>query len=330
MSERSPIIITGADRSGTTLLYSILASHSDVSMVRRTNLWRWFYGSCGDLADEDNLEHCLELLMRYPRIAVLKPDLDEIRSAFRERPPLYGELFSIMHEQEAARRGRRRWGNKSLHNEHHAAEIFRELPDVRMIQLVRDPRDRYSSISRRYDDTRVGVGSAMGRWVASVRAGRANMERYGTDRYQVVRYETLARDPEATVRELCEFLQLPYESEMLEMRGVSDAADDSGNSSFEAIAPGQISTRSIGRFRQVLSPSTVGRIQVLGGRLMDQHDYGKDNVSLTGKEAVRFWMFEVPVTAVRSLAVRAQRAGSRRRRRPPQHRLVTAEASTEQ
>ncbi len=327
MSESSPIILTGSDRSGTTLLYSILASHSDVSMVRRTNLWRWFYGSCGDLAEPGNLERCLDLMLRYPRLAALEPDPSQITAAFSERPQVYGELFSLMHEQSAARRGRVRWGDKSLHTEHHAAEIFAELPDAKMVQLVRDPRDRYSSISRRFDENRIGVGSAMGRWLASVRAGQANAKRYGPDRYRIVRYETLANHPESTVRELCDFLHLQFEPAMLEMRGVRDAADDSGNSSFEEIAPGHISTRSIGRFREVLDASTIGTIQVLGGRWMDLHDYAKVEVPLSGSDKVRFWTGDVPSATLRSIVARIKRARSERTRHPPAHRLVTPGAT---
>ncbi|MGH9260048.1 MAG: sulfotransferase, partial [Acidimicrobiales bacterium] len=52
----APLFIAGPDRSGTTLMYALLASHPDVSMVRRTNMWRYFHGRYGDLAEPANLE----------------------------------------------------------------------------------------------------------------------------------------------------------------------------------------------------------------------------------------------------------------------------------
>ena len=50
--DNQPIFIAGPDRSGTTLLYALLASHPNISMVRRTNFWRWFYGRYGDLSNK--------------------------------------------------------------------------------------------------------------------------------------------------------------------------------------------------------------------------------------------------------------------------------------
>jgi len=65
---RGPIFIAGADRSGTTLLYALLASHPSISMVRRTNMWRYFDRRYGDLGDPANLDRCLNDMLRYRRM----------------------------------------------------------------------------------------------------------------------------------------------------------------------------------------------------------------------------------------------------------------------
>jgi hypothetical protein len=325
VTETGPIILTGADRSGTTLLYALLASHSQISMVRRTNMWRWFYGKYGDLSVPDNLDACLDTMMRYERLRVLNPDPGQIRTAFGSRPPTYGQLFAVMHEQQAARRGRRRWADKSLHTEHHAGEIFSELPESRILHMVRDPRDRYASIVRRYESdgkSAKGIGAAMGRWRASVRAGAANAAEFGDDRYLIVRYETLATSPEETVRAVCEFVGEPFEPTMLEMKGVPDGADYSGNSSFESIGPGEISTRSIGRFRRTLDAKTVALIEAIAGHWMTAHDYATTPRNLTGTDAIRFWGAELPIEAIRTMGwlVNDRYRGERKRPVPP-HRL---------
>jgi hypothetical protein len=325
MSGSGPIIITGADRSGTTLLYALLASHSQISMVRRTNMWRWFYGQYGDLAEPANLDECLATMMRYTRLGVLQPDPDAIRSAFRLRPPTYGQLFAVMHEQHATRRGRRRWGDKSLHTEHYAAQIFSELPDARILHMVRDPRDRYASILRRYESDgkpAKGVAAAMGRWRASVRAGQRNLADYGEARYTIVRYETLATSPEATMRRLCDFIGEPYEPEMLEMRGIPDVSDYSGNSSFDPLGPGEISTRSIGRFRRTLDARTIALIDSIAGRQMNVCDYAASPTRLSASDRARLWGAELPVEAIRTLGwLVTNRFGAERSRTVPAHRL---------
>jgi hypothetical protein len=324
MSPTRPIIITGPDRSGTTLLYALLASHPRISMVRRTNLWRWFFGRYGDLSQPANLNACLDTMLRYPRLSALAPDMARLRSDFLAGESSYGRLFDLFHAQHAERRGRARWGDKSLHTEYYADRIIAELPEVRMLHLVRDPRDRYASILRRYQDRDKGIGAAMGRWLASIRQGRRNLTSYGAN-YRLVRYESLAQDPEASIRGICEFLEEEYDPTMLTLGGVSDHDDWSGNSSFEQFDPGVISTRSIGRYRSVLAPSDVAFIQACAGEPMREHAYRLEALQMSMLDRGRFFAVDLPLKAARLLGWLAMDHRSRAAGAGvPSHRLTTS------
>ena len=323
MTATGPILVTGADRSGTTLLYALLASHPDISMVRRTNMWRWFDQRYGDLAAPGNLDRCLDTMLRYARLQVLEPDIERIRSEFVTGEPTYGRLFDLFHRQHADRRGRRRWADKSLHTEYYADRVFSELPMAKMIHLVRDPRDRYASIIRRYDEGIKGAGAATGRWLLSVRAGHRNLGRY-PDRYMMVRYETLAREPEPTLREICSFLDEDYDAAMLTMDGIADREDWSGNSSFGHLEPGVISTRPIGRYRSVLSMRDIAFIQSCTGRHMTQLGYELDHVQLTGRDRAAYYAIELPLRWSRLAGWTAlRRITERRDGGVPDHRLTS-------
>ena len=54
-----PIFIGGVERSGTSLLYALLASHPNIAMTRRTNMWPYFYKLYGNLAKPENLDRLL-------------------------------------------------------------------------------------------------------------------------------------------------------------------------------------------------------------------------------------------------------------------------------
>ena len=112
-----PIFVAGLERSGTSLLYALLASHPRIAMTRRTNLWTHFYGQYGELGDPANLDRCIDVLLRYKRIVKLEPDEVRLRRDFAQGPPTYGRLFALLEEQHAQRLGRPRWGDKSLHTE---------------------------------------------------------------------------------------------------------------------------------------------------------------------------------------------------------------------
>lgn len=320
-----PILITGADRSGTSLMYALLGSHPDVAMIRRSNLWRWFDGAFGPLSDPANFERCLEQILRYRRLDVLSPDPERIRREFADGEPTYGALFALLFRHDAERRGRTRWGDKSLHTEHHADRVFAEWPQARMIHLIRDPRDRHASVTSRHPDRTKGIGAITGRWLASVERAAVNTASF-PGRYLTVRYETLAECPVETLHDVCRFLDLDYTDVMLTMRDVDEQSRHGGNSSFGTLEPGVISTRSIGRFQQVLAPTTIALIERLTRDGMARFDYPPSSPTLAAADRLRFRTIDLPLARARVAAWRL--AGARREagRGVPGHRLADTDA----
>jgi sulfotransferase family protein len=295
-----PVFVAGPDRSGTTLMFALLASHPDISMVRRTNMFRYFYERYGDLSRPENLDRCLQDMTRYRRMRHLQPDADRIRREFLDGPPTYGRLFALFHAHHAERAGRPRWGDKSLHTEHHADEVFTAFPDARVVHMVRDPRDRYASVRKRHGADLSRVGAATARWLMSTRAGSRNAARY-PDRYLLVRYEDLVREPEATTRRVCDHIGVRFTPEMLTMDGAPSHRDTGGNSSFGDLEPGAISVRAVGRFRNVLAPGDLTFIDIFAGRALARLGYERARGDLRAAQRVRFVAWELPVGAARML-----------------------------
>ncbi len=295
----SPIFIAGPDRSGTTLLFALLASHPNISMVRRTNMWRYFYGRYGDLSQPDNFGRCLRDMLRYNRIQnFLRPDPERTRREFWQGEPSYGRLFVLFHEHNAERLGKVRWGDKSLHTEHYADQVITEFSTAKIIHMVRDPRDRYASVRKRHGKDNPRLGGATGRWLFSMKTAEHNLRRY-PDNYMIVKFEELASSPEETLRKVCDFIGEKYSPEMLSMKGASDHRDSGGNSSFDQIEPGKISTSPIGRFRSVLSNSELAFIQMFTGKIAKHLGYRFEDVKLSPREKLKFYLEVMPVGLIR-------------------------------
>ena len=296
MTSQGPVFVGGLDRTGTSLMYALLASHPSVAMTRRTNWWTYFHERFGDLAQDENLDRLLDTMLRYRRHRKLEPDGERLRREFRAGDPAYSRLFALLESHHAERLGRPRWGDKSLHTERYADVVFGEFPDAHLIHMVRDPRDRYSSVLKRWKQVRGGVGAGTAAWLASVRLGERNVERF-PERYRLVRYEDLAQQPEATMRAICSFIGEPFVPEILEMRG-ADTFREVGNSSYGEIPEGTISTKSIGRYRAVMRPEEIAFVEGRAGREMRAHGYDLDDPAVN---RLRYAAWDYPANLAKLL-----------------------------
>jgi hypothetical protein len=239
-------------------------------------------------------------MLRYNRMKHLNPNPDRIRAEFWQGEPTYGRLFSLFHEHYAEHVGKPRWGDKSLHTEHYVDRVMAEFPNAKIIHMARDPRDRYASVRKRHGKDRQRVGASTGRYLHSMRMAVRNQKRY-PDNYMIVQYEHLATKPEQTLRKICSFINEEFTPVMLGMGGASEYRDSGGNSSFDAIAPGVISTKSIGRYRQVISNHEIAFIQIFAGRVMESLGYAKEPVQLSLRERLEFYAVVMPVNLARML-----------------------------
>ena len=277
-----PIYVGGAGRSGKTLMRWLLSSHSRLAVSRRADMWPRFYARYGNLAHPDNLERCLRAMLARPQVAALVTDPERIHGDFALGSPSYDRLFALVQEQYAARCGKPRWGDQSGLIERFAEPVLAAHPDARILHLIRDPRDRHEAVAARGGPLRPGAAArSAASWHRSARFARRNAARW-PDNYRVVRYETLVRRPEETMREVCGFLGEDYEPAMLRLEAARrydhERTGDGGS---------PISTAYIGRHRGRISPSDLFLIQSVAGRAMDDFGYAVDPMPLGLAELAR-------------------------------------------
>jgi len=296
-----PVFIAGPERSGTSLIYALLASHPNLAMSRRTNMWTHYYNQYGDLSDPDNFERCLMMMMRYKRLIKLNPDPDRIRQEFWQGETTYGRLFSLLEQHFAEQLGKPRWGDKSLNTERYTDEIIRSYPNARIIHMIRDPRDRYASSLTRWKVSRGGIGAGTGIWLNTISMAERYQKKY-PNHYKTVRYEDLTADPEKVLQEICSFIGEPYSEEMLSMEGAKDFREKGGNSSYKQRKPGRITTSSIGKFRSVLTKYQVAFLQLFSKSTLLKNGYPLEQTKFSLIDWLRFIVFEFPLNLARMIA----------------------------
>ncbi|HEX6230469.1 MAG TPA: sulfotransferase, partial [Actinomycetota bacterium] len=322
-----PVFIGGLDRSGKTTMRAFLASHSNISIPAvGSNMETYFYGRFGDLARPGNLEACLDAMLRYKHVRFLDPDPERIRREFRAGPHTYQRLFSLFLIHHAEREGKPRWGAQTGLIERYADQLFEAYRGVKVIHMVRDPRDRYEASLALWPDGRGRAGGATARWRYSVRLAERNLRRYPDD-YAVVRFEDLVTRPEEVLRRVCAFLGEAFVPEMLAMPGAPKHRDLLAAGSGRASGDGPLSSAFIGRFRGTVPPREIAFIQLHAGRLMRAHGYRSDPLGLSASEWARFAVIDWPNQLCRMLAWRTVEALQQRfptivRRRPGARMIV--------
>jgi len=291
---RGPIYLAGIERSGTSLMYALLASHPNIAMTRRTNLWTYFNNQYGDLNKAENLERCLSVMSQYKRLRAIKIDTERIHRELDQGEKSYARLFSLIEGHFAEVQGKSRWGDKSLNTERYMDDIFAVFSNARIIHMMRDPRDRYASAKTRWTDMkgRVGAGTAM--WLESVKLARRGQQRFPRQ-YLVVRYEDLVAQPEQMLHKVCEFLGEEYVPEMLTMMGAPTHRNKGSNSSYGKREVGAISTDSIARYRQVLSQQEIKYMQDFCRDGMLEFGYALDDIRFSARDWISYlfvdWSF---------------------------------------
>jgi hypothetical protein len=259
----SPIFVTGAGRSGKTLLRWLLSSHSRIALARRTDLWARFDGRFGDLGRRRGLQRCLRALAARKQVAALGVDLDRVRAEFGCGEATYGRLFALVLAEHARAAGKVRWGEQSEDAERCAEAILAAFPGARLLHVVRDPRDRYAATVERDGRRPGGVLRSAGTWRASVAIARRNL-RCHPGACLVVRYEDLVARPAPTLAEVCAFVGEEFEPVMLRAGGVRRYDRECARSG----AGGVVSGAYVGAYRAALPRREVALLHALVGREM--------------------------------------------------------------
>jgi hypothetical protein len=134
--------------------------------------------------------------------------------------------------------------------------------------------------------------------LASTHVAERNLQKYPNN-YILLRYETLASAPEETLQKVCDFIGEEYSPQMLGMDAVPEMKERGGNSSYGTFEPAAISTRSIGRYRDVLSDAEIRFIQTIARREMDRYGYESAPIHLSPSGQVSFFMAMLPVNSLR-------------------------------
>ncbi len=217
----SRLFLVGCPRSGTTLLQSLLAAHSQMISFPESHFYTRMISSRFPLRQlglasrrsRANFLHFLDLIER----ADMRHYLPRVAVSTRQ----YSRAFIAVLDAVARQQNKRAWLEKTPRHLDHIDAIRAFVPEVKFIHLVRNGEDVIASLyevvnehPERWPSISAGdVDSCINRWVQSIELSRRYV---GTPDHVIVRYEHLVAAPDQVTQQLCQFIGVPFEPSMLE------------------------------------------------------------------------------------------------------------------
>jgi hypothetical protein len=215
MTER-PIFVVGFQRSGTTLLQSLLGAHPRIAAPPEVHFFFRIYGLrdyWGDLHDDDNAKRVVQELVNAPFGMLDGCGFDDqaLTRTFLGTDRSYGALLRTLLDDFAARQGKPRWSEKTP--QQRPALIWSVVPDAQVVHIVRDPREVVASAVRAWphDTPPWAIAERLGGFT---RAAREDGVAAPDDSYLLVHYEDLAMSPESVLGDVCAFLGEEFDERM--------------------------------------------------------------------------------------------------------------------
>jgi Sulfotransferase family len=221
MTEPAPFFIVASARSGTTMLRIILNRHSRVAVPPESRFITELWEGSTQVVPGDFLQR----LSRHPRFASWDLPIDAVRDELGTTTPVsYQDAISAAYRAYARSKGKDRWGDKTPRYVEHIPFLADLFQSSRFVHIVRDGRD----VALSYADVTFGpktVAKSAHLWERRVSAGLRDGRALGPDRYLELRYEDLVEDPEAQLKQLCDFIEITFEPAMLDGGGQDDVLD---------------------------------------------------------------------------------------------------------
>ena len=320
------IFVTGASRSGTTMLARMLGSHA---AIRTFDELHYF----GALWDPQGAPVPLPVneLARLAAILVARhrrglwcgtPSAEERSWAETLVAALPAEdgnaagLFAAVMRTLAADDGKTTGCEQTPRNIFYAKRLLELYPSARIVHIVRDPRAVLASQKNRWKLRQMGAehlprSEMLRNWVnyhpytMSKLWAKATQEAHnlsGHPRVLVIRFEDLAAEPEARMRTMCEFLGIDYEPAMLDVPrwGSSNVKHSSESKG--------VAKEVVGKWRESLTTAEALICEPTTRQMMAAFDYAPEFLDRPGFAATLPSWLLYPLHAAGVVALNPGRA----------------------
>ena len=241
-----PVFVFVHRRSGTTLLINLLDSVNEAIVYPDDSGFFYMYYPLCETMDDTNEDKIYRLVNKVA-IENLGSLIDKQKCTINEKEKLYKQQKKFIDKLKNFNKKQfttrdilkyfiksfgevfldgikpKFWVEKTTSSEIYAIEMKKWFPDAKFIHVIRDPRDIWSSLmsgwDRRYSKYNTSKNNLMHsmieRGVLGFQMAIDNQITIGKSNYHVVRYEDLVDNPDNTMKNIANFMDIDFSKNLL-------------------------------------------------------------------------------------------------------------------
>lgn len=257
-TDRQPVFVLGAGRSGTTLLRSMLTASRQIAIPVEMHVlytlpvkFRAYQGmGWEDISrlmiaemESHHFFHLWEINLTdtYQKIVTLP---ENERSLAR----IIDEVYMSYAAQKFP--DAKTWGDQSPINTFFWPYIHRVFPQAKYIHMLRDGRDVIASWLKLHGED--FLTEATYRWKTSIQRAIALKKAVGSNQYLEIRYEDLVQHSEEKLSQICNFINIVFTPEMLDYYKLPSTIEHKHHFYHQNLSK-PVFTSSIGKWREQLT-----------------------------------------------------------------------------
>lgn len=276
--------IVGTSRSGSTLLQSMLNSHSDITIPPETHFFhssegmhkKYFKAKCEKRFRNNMIEYWCRQKTRLGDLDLCELKLKENAKNLGLHAP--NDLYKLHLTMYRKFRGKNITGEKTPKHILYTDQILDTFPKAKIISLFRDPRAvAHSEKCVQFGSPSVFITSK--RWRKYVKKHHQLQRELSNKQYTTVRYCDLIAKPKSELQRISGFLGVDFEGSMLqfhkrEEKGFAEQENSWKNETFEPLKKDKNS-----EWQKALSDAEVAIIEATAGKYLGFMKY-QNNTSL--------------------------------------------------
>jgi hypothetical protein len=274
-SKKPPIFVVGCPRSGTTLLYHMLLSAGDFAIYRaETHVFNVLVPHFGDLRRREARTKLIDAWLKTDYFRATGVPAEVLRERVLANGKSGGDFLRIVMESVAESQGVSRWSECTPEHVLYLEDIKREIPEAKVIHIVRDGRDVAVSLEKQGwirplpgdQENSLLVCGLYWQWI--VESGRRLGRRITPD-YMEVNFEGLVADPGEQLPAIGDFIHQKLDYDEILRAGVGSVSRP--NTSFPTQSK-EVPFTPVGRWKDK-TELEIAMLEALIGQSLQEFGY---------------------------------------------------------